>query len=171
MQKQLNLKMKKLILDMFKSIPNLQENYCLSPRWQMSDSILHLNSVEKEALVDAINELENDGILTISENRMGSNIAITKKGIEYITLNKLEEEKMDSQNNNISIGTVNAENLQVGNDNQMNINLTPNEFIDLIEKITKKPEKEQKNIFNQLLTFTKNGLSTVGIINKLKDLI
>ena len=43
--------------------------------------------------------------------------------------------------------------------------------INLIEKITKKPEKEQKNIFNQLLTFTKNGLSTVGIINKLKDLI
>lgn len=171
MQEQLNIKMKKLILDMFKSIPNLQENYCLSPRWQMTDSILNLNSVEKEALVNAINELEANEILTISENKMGSNIAITKKGIKYITLNKLEEEKMNSQNNNISIGTVNADNLQVGNDNQMNINLTPTELIDLIEKITKKPEKEQKTIFSKLLTLAKDGLSTVGIINKLKDLI
>jgi len=172
MKTKLNLKMRKLILDMFKSIPGLQENYCLPPRWYLNDKIIKLNTIEKEALDNAIDELEDEGILTVSQNSMGVTIAITAKGIEYITLNKLEEEEMNSTNNNhINIDTVNAENLQVGNDNQMYVNITPNEFIELIEKITTKPKEEQKTIFKKLADFAKNGLSTINLINKLKDLL
>ena len=48
--------------------------------------------------------------------------------------------------------------MQVGDQNTMNVNITPQEFIEALEKLQKDPEKA-KSVLSQLNDFAKQGLS------------
>lgn len=172
MEEQLAVNMKDLILTMFTKIPGLREGYCLQPRWFMLPEIMNLNELEKNALEAAFDKLSEEGIIEITDNNnaMGAKIAITNAGVELITKNKLKGDEVKDKGS-INIGNLHADNVQVGNENTMNINITPDEFIGLLETLNTKPEPEKRSIFNKLADFVKSGLSIGELIIKLKGLL
>ena len=167
MEKQLVLNMKRLILEMFSEIPGLREGYCLPPRWFLSEKIVRLNQMEKEALQVALNQLEKEGIIKIN----GSKISITKNGIEYLTKLKCEETNIKDNIHTINITNLQASHVQVGNENIMNINLTPDEFLHLLKLLDSKSDSEKKSIFEKLSSFVKSGLSLGELLMKMKELL
>jgi len=64
----------------------------------------------------------------------------------------------NNQGSNLKIGALNAHNVQVGDKNTMNVNITPEEFIGALDKMQKDPEKA-KSVLSQLNDFAKQGLS------------
>jgi len=173
MEKQLVLNMKRLILEMFSEIPGLREGYCLPPRWFLSEKIIRLNQMEKEALEVALNQLEEEGIIKIENTALptGPKISITKNGIEYLTKLKFEETNIKNNTYAINITNLQASHVQVGNENIMNINLTPDEFLHLLKLLDSKSDSEKKSIFERLSSFVKSGLSLGELLMKMKELL
>ncbi len=172
MNDELVRKMKAIVLDMFSAMPGLNEGFCLPPRWYLHNEIIHLNQLEKDALETAFNELSYSGIIDISESgAMGQKISITALGLSHITKNKMKADTMNESSNQINITELHADNVQVGSENIMNINLTPDEFISLMEKVSRKPEKEKTSIFDKLKSAAKSGASIMSIIGKMKDIV
>ncbi|WP_275288633.1 RIP homotypic interaction motif-containing protein [Halomonas elongata] len=70
------------------------------------------------------------------------------------------EQKMNpgDSGSHLNIESLNAQNVQVGDQNTMNVNITPEEFIDALERMQNDPEKA-KSVLSQLNDFAKQGLS------------
>jgi hypothetical protein len=78
------------------------------------------------------------------------------KGVDF---DKWENEMAPTNpGSSLNIGSLNAQNVQVGDQNTMNVNITPQEFIEALEKLQKDPEKA-KSVLSQLNDFAKQGLS------------
>ena len=58
----------------------------------------------------------------------------------------------------LSIGSLSAQNVQVGDGNTMNVKITPDEFVNALSKMQKNPEKA-KSVLSQLSDYAKEGLS------------
>ena len=82
------------------------------------------------------------------------------------------ENKMSPINrgNNLNIGSLNARNVQVGDQNTMNVNITPEDFIGALKKMQNDPEKAKSVIF-QLNDLAKQGLSFGHTVAKFIGLI
>ena len=173
MVEQLVPNMKRLILEMFSKIPGLKEGYCLPPRWFPSDKIIRLNQIEKEALEVALNQLEEEGIIKIDNTRLPTDlkVCITKNGIEYLTKLNFEETNIKNNTHTINIANLQASHVQVGNENIMNINLTPDEFLHLLKLLDAKSYDEKKSIFEKLSSLVKSGLSLGELLIKMKELL
>ena len=175
MNEQLVTNMKELLISLFAKMPGLSEGYCLAPMWNMMPEIEELNQLEIDAFNVALEECIDSGIiaLKVSKNaRKDELITITRAGVELITSNKMQaKEDKDKESQNISIGSLNAENVQLGNENVMNINVTPDEFVVLLKTLTKKPEAEKTSIFSILSDLVKTGVSVGELVIKLKALL
>jgi len=175
MKEQLVTNMKALLLSLFAKMPGLSEGYCLAPMWQMMTEIQELNQLEIDAFNVALDECIDSGIIELKESKSSRKeelITITRAGVELITNNKLRaKEEKNKESQNISIGSLNAENVQLGNENVMNINVTPDEFVVLLKTLTTKPEAEKTSIFSILSDLVKTGVSVGGLLIKLKALL
>lgn len=173
MDNQLIVKMENLILGMFESMLGLRKGYCLPTRWRLKPKIIGLNLLEQDALANAFNELSDRGIIEISDNgSMGEKISITKSGVQHITENKLKGKEMKkNSSNHINISTLKADHVQVGNQNTMNINITPDEFVSLLERLNKKTESEKASVFSKLRDIVKSGTTVMELFGKLKELM
>ena len=175
MEEQLVINMKELVISLFAKIPGLSEGYCLQPMWQMLPEIQELNQLEIDAFNTALDEYVKSGILELKVSKNAAKdelITITKMGVELITKNKLLAKKNKEKSlQNISIGSLNAENVQLGNENIMNVNVTPDEFVALLTALTAKPEAEKTSIFSILTDLVKTGVSVGELLIKLKALL
>lgn len=64
----------------------------------------------------------------------------------------------ESASNQINISSLNAQNVQVGKGNTMNVNVTPEEFLSALNTMQQDPEKA-KSVLSELYGYVKNGLS------------
>ena len=76
-----------------------------------------------------------------------------------------EREMNPKQDQEVSIGSVNAENVQIGNANTMNINVTPEEFVDALSRLVENPEKS-RSIIEEMTSYLKQGLSIGELVKK-----
>lgn len=69
-------------------------------------------------------------------------------------------DKMDpsSSSNQINISSLNVQNMQVGDGNTMNVNITPEEFLNALNKMQRNPEKTP-SLLSQLNEQVKKGLT------------
>ena len=77
-----------------------------------------------------------------------------------------------TQNNNpISIGTLNSQQTQVGNQNTINVNVTPQELLDMLTKLTEKKPEEQKTIIQKISQFVSDGTGLGEVLVKLAQFL
>ena len=66
--------------------------------------------------------------------------------------------------NSIKIGSLNAENVQVGNDNVFNVGAPIKEFAKAVEMFANKPEKEQKTNAVKIIAYVTSGATLVSAL-------
>ena len=76
------------------------------------------------------------------------------------------ETKMNPQTNNggFSIGTLNAGNVQVGNQNTMNNGVSADQFVKALETFNGKPEAEKKSIMDKVLAVVSAGADVAAAV-------
>ena len=76
------------------------------------------------------------------------------------------EAKMNPQTNNggISINTVNADKVQVGNQNTMNAGITAEQFIKALTAFSGKTEPEKKSIMDKVLATVSTGADVAAAV-------
>ncbi|TYB95221.1 MAG: hypothetical protein FXF54_04780 [Kosmotoga sp.] len=126
--------------------PDFQLAFEVKTGESLNDNFATVNEVMDEL------EKADYARLVRSQNRLPT---ITK-GINFDEW----EREMNPNNSGsyLNIGALNAQNMQVGNENIMNVNITPEEFIEALEKMQKKPEKAS-SVLSQLNFLAKQGLS------------
>jgi len=126
--------------------PDLQVAFKVATGKSLSD---HLKEVQNVA-----DELERADYARFEQAPNG--MPRIMKGIDFDKW----EDKMNPNNrgNNLNIESLNAHNVQVGDQNTMNVNVTPMEFIGALKKMQRDPEKA-KSVISQLNDLAKQGLS------------
>ena len=66
----------------------------------------------------------------------------------------------------IQIGSINGQQVQVGDQNAININVTPRELVDALVALVNKPE-ESKPFLEKLKAWAETGLSTLELVKKI----
>ena len=89
------------------------------------------------------------------------------KGIDF---DKWEASMNPKQESQVNIGSVNAQNVQVGNENTINFNVTPEQFVEALNKMNK-DSKKSKSVLKQLNSYVKKGVGMGELIKKLVTLI
>ena len=74
-------------------------------------------------------------------------------------------------NAQISIGSLNAQHVQVGNDNSMNINITAEQFANALSLLAQKESEEANSIAEKISSFVANGATMVEAVAKLIGLV
>ncbi len=122
--------------------------------------------VEVQAVAD---ELEGSDYAHFEE--LPNGMPRITKGVDF---DKWEQRMNPGNSGNssrqLNIGSLNAQNVQVGDQNTMNVNITPEEFIDALERMQNEPEKA-KSVLSQLNDFAKQGLSFGQTIAKFVGLM
>ena len=89
-----------------------------------------------------------------------------------INFDKLESAMNSPQSNaQISIGSLNAQHVQVGNDNSMNINITAEQFANALSLLAQKESEEANSIAEKISSFVANGATMVEAVAKLIGLV
>ena len=92
------------------------------------------------------------------------------KGIDFEEWVKVMNPKQN--NNPINIREFKAKNVQIGNQNSMVVNVTPDEFVAALTKlIENKSKKSQQSIIEKLSNYVKTGVSFGKLVAKLVALI
>ncbi len=86
------------------------------------------------------------------------------KGLNFDNL----ESTMSSRpsNSHISIGSLNAQNIQVGNENNMSINITAEQFANALSSLANKQPEEAKSIVEKISSFVATGTTVVEAVSK-----
>lgn len=107
-----------------------------------------------ETVKEVMDELEKSDFANFKEAPNGM-FRITK-GVDFDKW----ESKMNPNysGSRLKIESLKAQNVQVGNQNTMYVNITPEEFIDALERMQNNPEKA-KSVLSELNDFAKQGLS------------
>ena len=134
------------------SIPDLQVNFQKISGESMRD---YGDVVEK-----VVNEIVDKGFLNYE--RRGAGMPYLTEGLNFDQW----EAKMNPQANNggFSIGTLNASNVQVGNQNTMNAGVSVDQFVKALETFGGKPEAEKKFIIDKVLAAVGTGADVVAAV-------
>lgn len=90
------------------------------------------------------------------------------KGVDF---DKWSNSMKPSQNNSqININSLTAHNVQVGNENTMNINITPEQFVEALSALIKN-QKKANSIIDELSSYLKKGVSLAEVIAKFVTLM
>ncbi len=109
----------------------------------------YLNDVQAVA-----DELEEAGYARF--DKLPNGMPRIVKGIDFDKwANAMDPSSSSSQ---INISSLNVQNMQVGDGNTMNVNITPEEFLNALNKMQKDPEKAP-SLLSQLNEQVKKGLS------------
>lgn len=144
----------KVIFNKLDSLP--QNKALLWPELQIGFEVATGQSI-KDHLDDvqaASDELEAKGYARFEQLPTGMPRVV--RGIHFDQWRN--EMKPSAPSNQINISSLNAQNVQVGNENTMNVNITPEEFVDALNRIQQDPEKARSSL-SQLNELVKKGLS------------
>jgi hypothetical protein len=123
------------------------------------ESILdHLVVVEK-----VINELNDKKVLRFEKAPNG--MPRMWKGINFDNLESAMSPR--SSNSHISIGSLNAQNVQVGNENNMNISITAEQFANALSSLASKPPAESKSIVEKVASYVATGATVAEAVTAL----
>jgi hypothetical protein len=121
----------------------------------------HVAVVEK-----VINELDDKKVLRFEMAPNG--MPRMWKGINFDNLESAMSPR--SSNSHISIGSLNAQNIQVGNENNMNISITAEQFANALSSLANKPPEETKSIVEKVSSFVATGATVAEAVAKLVGL-
>jgi len=123
----------------------------------------HLSLIE-----EVIGSLSEQNIVRLEQVR--KQIPIFWKGIHF---DQLEAIVNPQQNNpSISIGNLNATHAQVGNQNAtMNISMTPDELINVLNALLVKKPEEAKTIMDKLKDMVANGANITTVLTGLGEFL
>ena len=122
----------------------------------------HLVAVEK-----VINELNDKRILRFE--MLPNGIPRMWKGINFDNLESAMSPR--SSSSHISIGSLNAQNVQVGNENNMNISVTAEQFANALSSLADKPPAESKSIVEKVASFVATGATVTQAVAALVGLV
>ena len=152
----------------FKKLISLPDNKALLwPDFQVAFDVATGESLNDhlEEVQSVFDELESQQYVRLEKLPNGMLRII--KGVDF---DKWESNMNPRQERNINIGNVNAQNVQVGNENIMHINITPEEFINALDKLAKNPEKS-KSVIEKMKQYLKQGLSIGELVKKFVALL
>lgn len=121
----------------------------------------HLAVAEK-----VINELDDMKVLRFERGLNG--MPRIWKGINFDNLESAMSPR--SSKSHISIGSLNAQNVQVGNENNMNISITAEQFANALSSLANKPPEEAKSIVERVSSFVATGATVAEAVAKLVGL-
>jgi len=121
----------------------------------------HLVVAEK-----VINELHDKRILRFEMAKNG--MPRMWKGINFDKFESATSSR--SSNSHISIGSLNAQNVQVGNENNMSINITAEQFANALSSLANKQPEEAKSIVEKISSFVATGATVAEAVTKLVGL-
>jgi len=121
----------------------------------------HLAVVEK-----VINDLDDKKVLRFEMAPNGMHRIW--KGINFDNFESAMSPR--SSNSHISIGSLNAQNVQVGNENNMNISITAEQFANALSSLANKPAEEAKSIVERVSSFVATGATVAEAVAKLVGL-
>ena len=122
----------------------------------------HLDIVEK-----VINELNEKRILRFE--MLPNGMPRMWKGINFDNLESAMSPR--SSSSHISIGSLNAQNVQVGNENKMNISITAEQFANALSSLADKPPAESKSIVEKVASFVATGATVAEAVAALVGLV
>ena len=152
----------------FKRLISLPDNKALLwPDFQVAFDVATGESLNDhlEEVQSVFDELESQQYVRLEKLPNGRLRII--KGIDF---DKWESSMNPRQEGNINIGNVNAQNVQVGKENIMHINITPEEFINALGKLAKNPEKS-KSVIEKMNQYLKEGLGIGELVKKFVALL
>ncbi len=116
----------------------------------------HLDVVQ-----EVVDDLEQAGYARFEQ--LPNGMPRVNKGLDFDQWENSMRPKDSSRQ--LNIGSLKAQNVQVGDGNTMNVNITPDEFVNALSKMQKDPEKA-KSVLSQLNDYAKQGLSLGQTIAK-----
>lgn len=122
----------------------------------------HLVVVEK-----VINELNDKRVFQFEIAPNG--IPRMWKGINFDNLESVMNPR--SSSSHINIGSLNAQNVQVGNENNMNISITAEQFANALSSLADKPPAESKSIVEKVASFVATGATVAEAAAALVSLV
>ena len=90
------------------------------------------------------------------------------KGVHFDTLEAVMNPR--SSNSHINIGSLNAQNVQVGNENNMSIDITAQQFANALNSLASKPQEEAKSIVEKVSSLVATGATVVEAVATLVGL-
>lgn len=118
-----------------------------------------------EVVDKIVNKYIADYVLMIEQ--LPGRYPILRKGINFDEW----EEKMNPQKSGINIGSVNAQNVQLGNENTMNIGASTEQLVKAMALLRDKPEDEKKSIIDEFISAVGKGVNLAEAVSKLIMLI
>ncbi|WP_234263680.1 RIP homotypic interaction motif-containing protein [Hydrogenophaga sp. NFH-34] len=122
----------------------------------------HPDMVEK-----VVNELDDKKVLRFDAAPNG--VPRMWKGINFDSLESVMSPR--SSNSHISIGSLNAQNVQVGNENSMNISITAEQFANALSSLASKPPEESKSIVEKVASCVATGATVAEAVAAFVGLI
>lgn len=116
---------------------------------------------------NVINELNNEKVVRFEKAPNG--MPIMRKGINFDVLASSMNPR--SSNSHISIASLNAQNVQVGNENNMNISITAEQFANALSSLANKPPAESKSIVEKVASCVATGATVAQAVSALVGLV
>jgi hypothetical protein len=91
------------------------------------------------------------------------------KGINFDNLESAMSPR--SSNSHISIGSLNAQNVQVGNENNMNINITAEQFANALSSLASKKPAESNSIVEKVASYVAKGATVAEAVTAFVGLV
>jgi hypothetical protein len=139
--------------------------------WKAAFNNLTGNNADQhnELLGEVIDELRHQNAITVQQLSPYSNgISVIQPSIHFDQL----EREMNPQQNTPIININNASNFQAGNQNAtMNIGMTPDELINVLNALLAKRPEEAKTIMNKLRDMVANGANITTVLTGLTGLL
>lgn len=154
-------KMKKVIFNKLRELPT--NKALLWPDLQVAFEVATGESLQNHLAIvqEVADELEQAGYARFEQ--LPSEMPRISKGLDF---DQWESSMRPSDSSRqLNIGSLNAQNVQVGDGNTMNVNITPDEFVNALSKMQKNPEKAE-SVLSQLNDYAKQGLSLGQTIAK-----
>lgn len=118
-----------------------------------------------EDLQSAVDELEQDDFARFE--KLPNKTFRVVRGVDF---DKWESEmRQGDQKSEINIDTLNADNVQVGDNNTLNINNSPDDLVAVLQLFIDKPE-QGKSLLDKLKGYIAKGASLADSIRKLFEL-
>jgi len=158
---------KKVLYNKINSIPD--NKALLWPDFQVAFDVAtgrSLNDYIGEAQ-NIAEELESQQFVRF-EQRPNKMIRIVK-GVNFDKWSQIMNP--NQMNNQTNIGSINANNLQVGNQNQMTVNVDPAQVISALSALISKRPEDAKSIVDKLGGYVKSGATIAEVLAKFVSLM
>lgn len=159
---------KKAIHQTLSALPN--SKFMLSPDFQVRYEGIAQDLIKnhEDIFLKVVNDLSNQKIIFVEQ--INPVMARFGKGLHFDKLEAI----VNSQKNNpsINIANFNATHAQVGNQNAtMNIGMTPDDLIKVLNELLAKKPEEAKTIMDKLSDMAANGANITTLLTGLSGLL